>query len=100
MQNLNSQQNIGLLQTVLCLQSTNTVTLVFPVTNFGQHPLICRFITHFKLVYWVPVKALWNNASKNLWSGGISFFALWEAGSCLLFSVLKKPIHVVKRTPC
>lgn len=30
----------------------------------------------------MPVKILQDNALKNLWSGGISFFKFWGAGSC------------------
>lgn len=57
-------------QALLCLQSAQAAYS----TALGS-------VGVSKLFYWVPIKALWDNETENLWSGGISFFALQEAAS-------------------
>lgn len=78
---MSSPPGTGVLK-LFSANNTQTITLGFFAPHFGQHPLISGFVVHVKLVCGVPVKILWDNASKNLWPGGISFFELWEAGSC------------------
>lgn len=57
--------------------------LAFPVPRSGQYPLIPGFVIYFKLFYWVPVKALWDNETKKLWPGGISFLHFGKLGAVM-----------------
>lgn len=77
-QNLNPEEHMPL--DCFLQQSTQIVTRGCPCTPppRREYARIHGCAIHFKLCYWVCVKAL---MPPKLWSAGISFSVLWEAGS-------------------